>query len=241
MSGWSEKESTKPRILLVEDEESLALGLEYNLTEEGYRVTRARDGQQALELLAQQEFDLVILDIMLPYVDGYEVARQIRQNSRQTPILFLTARKSANDRILGLKLGADDYLTKPFELEEMLLRVRRILERKSWYLPESEKNVYRLGEWEIDFRKFSARRGEQHITLTMREALVLKYLMDRRGQIVSRQELLENVWNVTGDLQTRTVDIFIARLRKYFEENPAHPRFFRSIRGVGYLLEKDSG
>lgn len=236
MSPFEQKDATPWHILLVEDEESLALGLEFNLTEEGYRVSWARDGREALELLKQQEFDLVILDIMLPYADGYEVAQQIRQRSRQTPILFLTARKSAHDRIRGLELGADDYLTKPFDLQEMLLRVRRILERKRWYRPEATDGVHRLGEWEISFSRLEARRGRQTIQLTQREAMVLKYLMDNAGRVVSRQEMLENVWNVTGDLQTRTVDIFIARLRKYFEDDPAHPRLIQSVRGVGYLF-----
>lgn len=222
-------------ILLVEDEESLARGLQFNLEAEGYQVTLARDGQQAIDLFNQHEFDLVILDVMLPYHDGFEIAQYIREKSQQLPILFLTARRSPDDRVKGLKLGADDYLTKPFSLDELLLRVKRILQRKSWYL-QDDLQKFQLGEWQIDLQSLKIIGREKTIDLTQLEANVLKYLLDRRGKVVSRQELLENVWQTDAEIETRTVDIFIARLRKYLDDDPSNPQWIKSIRGVGYMV-----
>ncbi|MCD6376586.1 MAG: response regulator transcription factor [Caldisericaceae bacterium] len=223
------------RILLVEDEESLARGLQFNLEAEGYKVTLARDGQQAIEFFDQQEFDLVILDVMLPYHDGFEIAQYIREKSQQLPILFLTARRSPDDRIKGLKLGADDYLAKPFSLDELLLRVKRILQRKSWYLHD-DLQKFQLGHWEIDLQALQITGPEKTINLTQLEANVLKYLLERRGKVVSRQELLENVWQTDAEIETRTVDIFIARLRKYLNDDPANPQWIKSVRGIGYMI-----
>ncbi len=223
------------KILLVEDEESLARGLQFNLEAEGYKVTLARNGKEALELFAHQDFDLVILDVMLPYHDGFEIAKYIRSRTQQLPILFLTARRSAGDKIRGLKIGADDYLTKPFSLDELLLRVQRILQRKTWYR-QNEILHLTLGEWEVDLAALQLKKGEVQINLTPLEANVLKYLLARRGQVVSRQELLENVWHTDSQIETRTVDIFIARLRKYLEDDPVNPRWIKSIRGVGYMI-----
>ena len=224
-------------ILLVEDEETLAIGLEYNLSEEGYRVIRAADGVEAVERFNAQTIDLVILDIMLPHLDGFAVAERIRERSPQVPILILTARTSSADRIQGLEVGADDYLNKPFHLKELLLRVRGMLKRKKWYrkVPGSA-DVYRFGENEIDFSTLTGTAGRQIIRLTPLEAMLLGYLIDNAERVVSRKELLENVWQTTPVIETRTVDNFIARLRKYFEPDPAHPIYFRNIRGAGYLF-----
>ncbi len=222
-------------ILIVEDEESLALGLQFNLKAEGYRVTLAKDGQEALKYLDENKFDLVILDIMLPYYDGFEIARHIRQQSEQLPILILTARKGLDDKLKGLKLGADDYLTKPFALDELLLRVQRILQRKAWYRGDSSSH-YKLGNFEIDFESLQIKGKEQTIMLTLLEANVLRYLLEHQGKVVSRQELLENVWNIDSEIETRTVDIFIARLRKYLEDDPSNPRWIQSVRGAGYMI-----
>ena len=224
------------KILLVEDEETLAVGLEYNLSEEGYRVTWAKDGRQAMELIECQTFDLIILDIMLPYYDGFEIAQKIREKSAQLPILILTARKGAEDRVKGLLLGADDYLTKPFHLPELLLRVKGMLKRRSWYKPKAGEEIYRFGNNEINFANLSCRSGKQQFQLTPHEATVLKYLIEHEGQIVSRQELLENVWHLDSNIETRTVDNFIARLRKYFEPNPSNPVFIKSVRSAGYIF-----
>lgn len=235
MAKNSEKERPAARILLVEDEETLGAGLEYNLAEEGYQVIWARDGREGLRQLEKGEFDLVILDIMLPYLDGYELASRIRQKSAQLPILMLTAKKTPQDRIKGLQLGADDYLTKPFHLPELLLRIKGMLKRKEWYQPSAI--VYRFGDNEINFSNLSCRAGEHRFQLTPHEAMVLKYLIEHRGKIVSRSELLKNVWQLDAGLETRTVDNFIVRLRKYFEPDPARPRYIKSVRGAGYLFE----
>ncbi len=222
-------------ILLVEDEESLAKGLRFNLEAEGYKVTLAQDGQKALDLLSQHAYDLVILDIMLPYHDGFEIARFIRGQSRQSPILILTARQGIDDRLKGLRIGADDYLTKPFSLDELLLRVQRILERRAWY-KENASEHYQFGDIKIDFNSLKIIKHNQAIALTPLEAKALKYLLEHRGKVVSRQELLQKVWDIDPEVETRTVDIFIARLRKYLDDDPANPHWIQSVRGAGYII-----
>lgn len=224
-------------VLLVEDEASLAAGLEYNLQEEGYRVVRAADGLRALELFAEQEFDLIILDLMLPYVDGFEVARQVREVSPRLPILMLTARTTIEDRIRGLETGADDYLTKPFHLRELILRVRGMLKRKMWYSSQlEEQTVYRFGENEIDFSTLHGRSGDRPVRLTPLEAVLLRYLIVRAGVIVSKRELLDKVWQTTSEVETRTVENFIVRLRKHFEPDPSNPVHIVTVRGAGYVF-----
>jgi len=226
------------RILLVEDEQTLARGLEYNLTSEGYTVMLASDGKEALEKLQSERFDLVLLDIMLPYVDGFDIAKQIRTDDQQLPILFLTARSGIKDRIKGLELGADDYMTKPFHLEELLLKVKGMLRRKAWYKEASGlMPLYKIGNWEVNFDNLICKNPNAEIRLTLHEAMLLKYLIEHKGNVVSRKELLEKVWNVNSEVETRTVDNFIARLRKYFEADPDNPHYIKSIRGVGYLFE----
>lgn len=228
------------RILLVEDEETLAVGLEYNLTEEGYLVTWAKNGREAVEYFENEKFDLIILDIMLPYLNGYEVAEAVRKKDLQMPILMLTAKTESEDRVKGLEKGADDYLTKPFHLQELLLRVKGMLKRKSWYREASKKQpVYNFGRNEINFENLKCFHGDKEFRITPHEAMVLKYLIERKGEIVTRKELLENVWHLNPEIETRTVDIFIARLRKYFETNTTDPVYFKSIRGVGYTFTAD--
>ncbi|MBD3290549.1 response regulator [candidate division KSB1 bacterium] len=225
------------KILIVEDEASLAQGLEFNLAEEGYTVAIAKDGKEALELYNENDYDLIILDIMLPYIDGFEIAKSIREKSPLLPILMLTARSGVNDRVRGLELGADDYLSKPFHLEELLARIRNMLKRKQWYREISdEQPVFHFGENEINFADLSAKTPSSDFQLTNREALVMRYLIDHRDAIVSRKELLENVWHVSSEVETRTVDNFIARLRKYFEPDPSQPRFIISVRSAGYMF-----
>jgi two-component system alkaline phosphatase synthesis response regulator PhoP len=228
------------RILLVEDEENLAIGLEFNLSEEGYDVVWAPDGRQALEEINTVEFDLVILDIMLPYVSGFEVAEKIRVKYPQMPILMLTARTELKDRVKGLEAGADDYITKPFHLEELLLRVKGMLRRKQWYKDSSQAMpVFSFGANKVNFENFNCKSGDKEYTLTAHEAMLLKYLIDNQGKVVSRKELLNKVWNINSEIETRTVDNFIARLRKYFEPNHKHPVFIKSVRGVGYIFDSN--
>lgn len=225
------------KILLVEDEESLAIGLEYNLTEEGYKVKIAKDGKEAIDFFAIEEFDLIVLDIMLPHFDGFEVAENVRAKSPQIPILILTARTSTEDKIKGLEVGADDYLTKPFHLNELLLRIKGMLKRKNWYKSvTSETPVFHFGQNEINFDNLTCKTISGEIQLTQIEAMVLKYLIDNRGKVVNRKELLDKVWHVNPEVETRTVDNFIARLRKYFEADPSKPVFIKSVRGAGYIF-----
>jgi len=231
---------TKQRLLLVEDEESLAIGLEFNLKEEGYDVDWAADGKRAVELISENQYDLLILDIMLPYYDGFEIARRVRENDRKIPILMLTARSANSDRVNGLKSGADDYMTKPFHLEELLLRVAGMLKRKSWYKSISEVSTeYSFGSNRINFENLKADANGKEIDLTLHEAMLLKYLIEDKGKIVSRQDLLENVWNINSEVETRTVDNFIVKLRKYFETDPSNPRYIKSVRGAGYIFNDE--
>jgi two-component system alkaline phosphatase synthesis response regulator PhoP len=231
--------SNKEKILIVEDEESLSIGLEFNLQQEGYEVRIAKDGREALKYFEADEFDLIILDIMLPYLNGFEIAEWIRKKNAQIPILMLTAKTKFQDKIKGLETGADDYLTKPFHLEELLLRVKGMLKRKSWYKTVSgEKSIYSFGSNEVNFQTLSCKNENENFNLTMNEAMVLKYLIDNKGRVISRKELLENVWHVNPDIETRTVDIFISRLRKYFEHDPSIPVFIKSIRSAGYIFSE---
>lgn len=231
--------SHKKTILLVEDEESLAVGLEFNLSAEGYNVIWALDGKQALEKFDGKKIDLIVLDIMLPFMDGFEVAEKIRQQDTQIPILILTARSGIQDRIRGLETGADDYMSKPFHLDEFLLRIKGMLRRKEWYREAASAAPAAIfGNNEINFENMTARAGDQTINLTVHEAMLLKYLIENKGKIVSRKELLENVWNMSSEIETRTVDNFIARLRKYFEPDQDKPTHFRSVRGVGYQFNE---
>ena len=235
MNNNSYKES---KILLVEDEETLAVGLEFNLVEEGYLVEWAKDGREAVSLFESDNFDLIILDIMLPYLDGFEIAKIVRKANPQMPILMLTARTSKGDMVKGLELGADDYITKPFHLKELLLRVKGMLKRKAWYqLTTSDEPVYNFGRNKINFENLKCKCGNKEFKLTPHEAMVLKYLINNKGKIVSRKELLEKVWHLNPDIETRTVDIFISRLRNYFEEDPSSPVYIKSVRGAGYIFE----
>ena len=225
------------RILLVEDEETLAIGLEYNLTEEGFDVRWAKNGREAIDFYKLHKFDLIILDIMLPYINGFEIAEHIRSSDPKLPILMLTAKTEKADRVKGLKKGVDDYVTKPFHLDELLLRVRGMLKRKNWYHTASKKQpVYNFGSNEINFDNLMCKCDTQEIRLTQLEAMMLKYFVEKEGEIVTRKELLENIWHLNPDIETRTIDIFIARLRKYFEPDPSHPIYFESVRGVGYTF-----
>ncbi|OGU63103.1 MAG: DNA-binding response regulator [Ignavibacteria bacterium RBG_13_36_8] len=227
------------KILLVEDEESLAMGLRYNLTEEGYSVTWVKNGKEAIKKFDSVEFDLMILDIMLPHVDGFEVAQYVRERNPQIPILMLTAMTRTEDKIKGLELGADDYVAKPFHLDELLLRIKGMLRRKAWYKTAAGlQPVFRFGDNEINFEDLTCTRGEHKFRLTPHEAMALKYLLDNKGKIVSRKELLEKVWDISSEIETRTIDNFIVRLRKYIEPDPSKPIYIKSIRGAGYMFSE---
>jgi two-component system alkaline phosphatase synthesis response regulator PhoP len=224
----------RSRILLVEDELNIARPLQFNLEQEGYEVCSTASGKEALVLYGRQPFNLIILDLMLEEMDGYEVARQIRQRDQKLPILMLTAKSTAEDRIHGLELGADDYIVKPFHLRELLLRVERMIERSSWYALKPSRNAIIAGH-RVDFDRLSVDSPSGLLQLTALEANLLETLIAQPNHVFSRGELLEKVWGYHSDVETRTVDNFIARLRKYFEDEPEQPRHFVSLRGKGYM------
>lgn len=228
----------KPHILLVEDEIHLARGICFNLEQEGYRVSHVESGEEALDRLGVDRFALVILDVMLPGMDGFAVCREIRKSDHRVPVLILTARSEEGDRITGLASGADDYLTKPFSLSEFLLRVQGMLRRSSWYRPEPVEEGYRFGDNEVFLLSYHARTAQGEIDLTDLEVRMLTLFFRKEGEALSRATLLENVWGYTADTETRTLDNFIVRLRKYFEPDPANPVFFQTVRGVGYRFNR---
>lgn len=221
-----------PRILIIEDEPDLALGLRNNLEYEGYEVRTAQDGEQGLNLACQERPDLILLDIMLPKLSGLDVCRQLRSRGVQTPIIMLTARGQEIDKVIGLEIGADDYVTKPFSLRELLARVHVQLRRLA--RQETETGTYRFGVIELDFNKHQAFKSGQPIELSAREFEVLKYFIAHRGETVTREQLLDEVWGYDNFPLTRTVDNHIARLRQKIEENPAEPQHLITMHRVGY-------
>lgn len=228
--------NSKATILLVEDEENLHEALKLNLEMEGYEVSSAFNGTEALKKVANEYFDLIVLDIMLPEVDGIAVTESIRVTNNEVPILILSAKNSSTDRVLGLKKGADDYLTKPFDLEELLLRVEKLIEKNKKMLEkETIGDSYEFGENKIDFKAQDAISWNgQHIELSKKEAMLLKLLIENKGDVVTREKILQVVWGYNVYPTTRTIDNFILSFRKYFEEDSRNPRYFHSVRGVGY-------
>jgi len=223
------------KILVVEDEAHLAKGLQFNLEREGYKVSLVDNGESAIDLLGAQVFDLMILDIMLPKLNGLEVARRVRKTDLRFPILMLSAKSSDEDRELGLAAGADDYLTKPFHLPELLLRVKGILRRWEWYKePVHDHEIFHFGDMWINFVNGRAKGSSGEFYLTAKEALLMRLLVVQKDSIVSREELLEKVWGYDPQTETRTVDNFVARLRKYFEKKPQSPRYIITHREKGY-------
>jgi two-component system alkaline phosphatase synthesis response regulator PhoP len=223
------------RILLVEDEEHLLEALKLNLELEGYHVTTATDGKKALKAFKEERLNLVILDVMLPEIDGFKVAETIRLENAEVPILFLTAKNTSEDRVAGLKRGADDYLTKPFNLEELILRVGILVKRSLKNGEQKQLNSYKIGDKTINFNNYELTDDEGNVTaLTKKETMLLKLLIERKGEAVSRETILETVWNYDVYPSTRTIDNFILSFRKYFESDSKHPKHFHSIRGVGY-------
>lgn len=225
-------------ILVVDDEAHLADGIRENLEAEGYRTHVAYDGAEGLELTRRHEFDLVILDVMMPKLDGLEVCAQLRTEGRTTPVLFLTVKGAPEDRIRGFEAGGDDYLAKPFHLKELLLRVAAILRRSAWY--DASEATLEFDGNRVDFRTYQAQSwdGTTH-SLTHKEAMILKALAERAAQIVTREDILDLVWGYEVFPSTRTIDNFIARLRKRFERNPEEPAHFHTVRGVGYRFTTD--
>jgi two-component system alkaline phosphatase synthesis response regulator PhoP len=229
-------EEKKTSILLVEDEENLHEALRLNLELEGYDVTSAFDGAAALHAVVNEYFDLIILDVMLPEMDGISVTESIRISNNEVPILILSAKNSSADRVLGLKKGADDYLTKPFNLEELLLRVHKLIDKNKKLLDKSTVgNSYSFGDNLIDFKAQEAStKSGQKIQLSKKETMLLKLLIENKNEVVPREKILQAVWGYNVYPTTRTIDNFILSFRKYFEEDSRNPKYFHSVRGVGY-------
>ncbi|MGE3958149.1 MAG: response regulator transcription factor [Vicinamibacterales bacterium] len=237
------------RILIVEDERHLADGLRFNLEAEEHEVDLAESGEEALQLLLEQprRYDLVVLDVMLPGITGFEVTEELRRQQLYVPVLILTARGRSEDVLSGFGAGADDYLTKPFELPIFLSRVRGLLRRHEWFRldaagrqPESHRaptpplQAFSFRDRVIDFEHLEVRVGERRLPLTLMEAALLRYLVEHEGRPVARKTILDRVWNVHEDTDTRAIDNFIVRLRRYIEDEPTRPRHLQTVRGIGY-------
>ena len=238
-----------PRILVVEDEDALAEGIVFNLKRKHYEVELASDGRRALERISHQRFDLVLLDVRLPEIDGFEVCQRLRQDGNFVPILMLTARAQPDDVVYGLKLGADDYVTKPFDLAELLARIEGLLRRQGWQREGRETRVesavasgadaaggerVAFGDYWIDFRTWEARTREGIVVLSKKEVAAMRLFLSRPNEVVSRRELLAEVWALPNHPNTRVVDNVIVSLRRAFEEDAARPRHLHNVRGVGY-------
>jgi DNA-binding response OmpR family regulator len=239
------QDSGKKRILIIEDESHIAEGLKLNLSLQGYEVDIAPDGVSGLQKWKTGQPHLIVLDIMLPGIDGFSILRSIRLVDERLPILILSAKGSSEDRVKGLSYGVDDYLAKPFNLEEFLLRVERLLARVSWAGETSDTEpavpprTYTFGGNRIDFGASTADCRAGRITLTEQEVKLLKLFIANRGKPLTRKQLLEIGWGYTGVIATRTVDNFIVRFRKYFEDDPHQPVYFRSLRSVGYIFDHE--
>jgi two-component system alkaline phosphatase synthesis response regulator PhoP len=230
--------SRAARILVVDDETHLADGIRENLAAEGYETAIAYDGEAGFKAVTADDFDLVVVDVMMPRMDGLELCASMRRAGVQTPVLFLTVKGAPEDRVRGFEVGGDDYLTKPFHLQELLLRVAAILRRSRWY--EEAKPNLEFGGNRIDFKtyKASAWDGTEH-NLTHKEALIVQALAEREAEIVTREDVLDRVWGYEVFPSTRTIDNFIVRIRKRFERNPEQPEHFHTVRGVGYRFTRE--
>ncbi len=227
-------------VLIVDDEPVMAQVLSENLSADGIRVTIAPDGERGLELWRSLEPDLVVLDVMMPRISGFEVCRRMRAAGSRTPVLFLSAKGQAEDRVSGLEAGGDDYLVKPFHLPEFMLRVTNMLRRQAWFKRDLEtggtdQNVFGFGGHSVDFRAWTASLSNGRVeTLGERELMILRLLVERANQVVSRDEILDVVWGSEAFPSSRTVDNFVVRLRKLFEPDPSHPMYLHTVWGVGY-------
>ena len=231
------------KLLIIEDEKHLAEGLRFNLEAEGYEATAVGDGEAGLASAGEGGYSAIVLDVMLPGIDGFEVARALRERHDYTPILMLTALGRPDDVIRGFESGADDYLPKPFDLNVFVARVKGLLRRSQWAKRAEEvtpvSDVANINGREIDFEKLELRTADEVINLTLMEMKLLRFLMDNRGRPVSRKEILEDVWGLQHDTDTRAIDNFIVRLRRYLEDEPNNPQILLTVRGVGYRFAAD--
>ncbi|RQD76713.1 MAG: DNA-binding response regulator [Candidatus Syntrophonatronum acetioxidans] len=225
------------KVLVVDDEKPIADIIKYNLEQEGFSVLAAYDGEEAIRIALQERPDLIVLDIMLPEKDGFTVCREIRKEL-SVPILMLTAKDTEMDKVLGLELGADDYVTKPFSARELIARVRAILRRMKEGKKQIQEEVLRCGEIEVDQGKVEARRGDQVLELTYREFALLVYLLQNAGYVISRKKLLSQVWGYDYYGDERTVDVTVRRLREKVEDDPGNPKYIKTKRGIGYYFRR---
>ena len=235
--------SEADRVLIVEDEAHLAQGLLFNLQAEGYEVVSEGDGEAALARLAEEPFDAVLLDVMLPGKSGFDVVAELRARKSFVPVLMLTARGRPEDVLRGFEAGADDYLPKPFDLSILLVRLKSLLRRMKWHRPAEESrpaeevSTFSFGGRTIDFEALELTSLGKTIRLTLMEAELLRHLVRNQGRIISRKEILEQVWRLHEDTDTRAIDNFIVRLRRYIEDEPSQPRYLQTVRGVGYRFQ----
>lgn len=228
----AQEDTALQKILIIEDEEDMVLGLRKNLEWEGFDVSAANDGEAGLNCAVNDSHDLILLDIMLPKLSGLDVCRKLRSRGVNTPVIMLTARGQEIDKVLGLEIGADDYVTKPFSIRELLARVRAILRRAS--RPDTETDIYRFGDLELNFGRHQAQKRGQALELSPREFGMLRYFVQHRGETVTRDQLLDEVWGYDNFPLTRTVDNHIARLRQKIEENPSEPQHIITVHRIGY-------
>ncbi|MBO7500060.1 MAG: response regulator transcription factor [Fibrobacterales bacterium] len=227
------------KVLIVDDEESILVGLKDNFELEGYDVEVARDGEEALAKVDEFGPDLVLLDLMLPKKNGFEICRSVRRSRPGTYVIILTAKTDESSKVAGLEIGADDYVTKPFSILELLARAKSALRRQAEARAQAPEEVFRRGDVFLDFKRYVAKKGDEELQLSSREFQIMKYFVSRRGEVVLREDLLENVWRCDPDAfpTTRTVDNHIVKLRQKLEDNPSEPKLILSIRGAGYKLD----
>jgi len=227
-----------PRILIVEDEEAMRNGLKDNLEFEGYEIDTAEDGIIGLDKINKNKYNLIILDVMMPNLSGFEVCKKMRALGNNTPVILLTARGEEIDKILGLELGADDYITKPFSVRELIARVKAILRRTETNAENNEKGneFLILGRLKLDFVNYAAYENDTEVSMTHREFELIKYLYSKKNQTVSRDDLLKNIWDQNVFTTTRTIDNFIVKLRQKIEEDPNHPKIILTVHGIGYKM-----
>jgi DNA-binding response OmpR family regulator len=223
------------KILIIEDEERILMGLEDNLRIEGYQVSSATDGLKGFSMAREQSFDLIILDIMLPKMNGFEICKQLRKTGIMTPILILTAKSQEVDKVLGLEIGADDYVTKPFSPRELIARVNAIIRRMKQN--QQTTGLYNFGDVDIDFKKYEAKKNGQPVNLTALEFTLLHFLITHNDQVVTRDSILDNVWGNSVYVYPRTIDTHIANLRKKIEDDPENPKFIIGVRSIGYKFK----
>lgn len=224
------------KILVVEDEMHMRIGLKDNLEYESFEVDLAEDGQKGLDLLDRNTYDLILLDVMMPKLSGFDVCKQARKNGVTTPIIFLTAKGEEIDKVLGLELGADDYITKPFSLRELVARVKAVLRRTGGHPDQVTISKAKIGQLDIDFQHYEARVNDESVKMSHKEFETLHYLLLHKNEVVSRYQLLEDVWGYESQPTTRTIDNFILKLRQKIEENPNAPKIILTVHGVGYKL-----